>query len=163
MIVTFAHMNLLMDADCLIKLAKSGLKEAVCKAWSVAIPRLVRRETVEQASHLPDAVLIGRNIEAGRIVVKAEPGRHAKGEDAVLQLFEAGGFDAVATDDARFIRRLRVLGIPYAVPGVIVVRMVHAGHMTLDQAMHALGSLKGYISAEQQAAAQLMLTGGVQP
>ena len=62
----------------------------------------------------------------------------------------------MATDDARFVRRLRVLGIPYAVPGVIVVSMCHAGHMSVDQAMQALDDLTGYISAEQHAAAQLM-------
>ncbi|MEW6752396.1 MAG: hypothetical protein AB1505_15640 [Candidatus Latescibacterota bacterium] len=38
-----------MDADCLIKLAKAGVKERICAAWQIAIPAAVRRETVDQA------------------------------------------------------------------------------------------------------------------
>ena len=153
-------MNVIMDADCLIKLTKAGLKEAVCAAWSVSIPRAVRRETADQAPHMPDAVRIGRNIETGRIAVRDEGRSRRKGEEAALRLYESGGFDAVATDDARFIRRLRGLGVPYAVPGVIVVKMCRQGVMPLTRAVKGLTALRGHISAEQHAAAQLMLSGG---
>jgi hypothetical protein len=59
-----------MDADCLIKLTKAGLKEQVCDAWEVVIPAVVRRETVEQAPRVPDATRIKQNIAAGRIAVE---------------------------------------------------------------------------------------------
>ncbi len=35
------YMKVIMDADCLIKLTKAGLKEEVCKTFDVTIPRLV--------------------------------------------------------------------------------------------------------------------------
>jgi hypothetical protein len=51
-------MKVVMDSDCLIKLTKAGLKEQVCQAWEISIPLAVRRETVESAAALPDAVRI---------------------------------------------------------------------------------------------------------
>jgi hypothetical protein len=68
--------------------------------------------------------------------------------------------DAVATDDRRFIRWLRVLGVPYAVPAGIVVRLCIDGVLTRDQASEAIEALRPHISADQYAAARLMLTGG---
>lgn len=152
-----------MDADCLIKLTKAGLKEQVCAAWHVCIPPLVRRETVDQASHLPDAARIKQNIMDGHISVIATSIRTAKGEDAALRLYQAGGFDAVATDDAGFIRQLRGLGVPYAVPAVIIVQLRLDGKLSLDQGDQALADLRPHISPEQYASAQLMLSGGLRP
>jgi len=154
-------MNVAMDADCLIKLTKAGLKEQVCAAWNVCIPSLVRSETVERAPHLPDALRIGDNIASGRLSVHVAESKEAKGEDAVLLLFHGGGFDAVATDDARFIRKLRGLGVPYAMPAIIVVRLRLEGTLKADEAEKALAALRPHISADQHAAAQLMLSGGI--
>ena len=44
---TFAilhYMNVVMDADCLIKLTKAQVKESVCSTFCIAIPSEVRRE-----------------------------------------------------------------------------------------------------------------------
>lgn len=154
-------MKLVMDSDCLIKLTKAGLKETLCDAWDVHVPTLVRRETTVPAPALPDAVRIRENIAAGRIVVVATGTTRGKGEDAVLKLYRSGTYDAVATDDARFIRRLRGFGVPFAVPAVIVVKLCQAGVLTRGEAGRALGDLSPHISAEERAAAELMLTGGV--
>jgi rRNA-processing protein FCF1 len=162
-IITINYMRIAMDADCLIKLTKAGLKEQICAEWSIAIPDLVCQETVERAPYLPDAQRIAGNISTGRLAVHVIDDEHAKGEDAVLLLFQGGGYDAVATDDARFIRRLRGLGVPFAIPAVIVVRLKLEGALTADQAMDALAALRQHISAEQHAAALLMLSGGIQP
>jgi hypothetical protein len=40
-------MKLLMDADCLIKLTKAGLKELVATRYSVSIPEPAKREVVD--------------------------------------------------------------------------------------------------------------------
>lgn len=149
-----------MDADCLIKLTKAGLKEQVCGAWTVVIPAIVRRETVEQAPHLPDAMRIRQNIAAGRIGVSGTHVRATKGEDVVLHLYQGGGFDAVASDDARFIRKLRGLGVPFAVPAVIVVRLYHERALPRDLALKALSALRPHVGADQHAAALLMISGG---
>lgn len=150
-----------MDADCLIKLTKADLKERVCAVWSITIPELVRRETVERAPHLPDAVRIRENVDKRRISVRAAAGSQAQGEDAALFLYQEGGFDVIASDDARFIRRLRGLCVPFAVPAVIAVLLCRDGVLTVHQAREALEALRPHVSADQYAAAQLMLAGGV--
>ena len=152
-----------MDSDCLIKLAKAGLKERVCAAWAVSIPATVQCETVEQAPTLPDAVRIRDNIAAGHLTVVTGSAGTEKGEDAALRLYKAGGFDAIATDDARFIRRLRGLGVPYAMPAVIVVKLRLAGVLPGVDAHTALAALRPHISAEEHAVAQLMLSKGKTP
>jgi len=149
-----------MDADCLIKLTKAGLKELVCDRWAVHIPDLVRRETTRAAPRLADAVRIKENIGAGRILVASGSTRSRKGEEAALALFKAGAFEAIATDDTRFARRLRGLGVPFTVPGVIIVKLYLEGAMTRVEASRALQDLAPLISADERAAAELMLTGG---
>ena len=150
-----------MDADCLIKLTKADLKERVCAVWSITIPELVRRETVERAPHLPDAVRIRENVEKRHIRVREAVGSQVDGEDAALFLFRDGGFDVIASDDARFIRRLRGLGVPFAVPAVIAVLLFRDGALTADQVREALEALRPHVSADQYAVAQLLLSGGV--
>jgi rRNA-processing protein FCF1 len=154
-------MKVVMDSDCLIKLTKAGLKERVCGAWEISVPAAVRQETVDAASARPDAERIRQNIEAGHITVLSGSSSTGRGEDAVLRLFKSGGFDAVATDDTRFIRRLRGLGVAYAVPGVIVVKLRLAGSMGDRDADQALEALRPHISPEEYAAARLMLSGGI--
>jgi hypothetical protein len=152
-----------MDSDCLIKLTKAGLKERVCAAWDVVIPESVRRETVEQAPSLPDAVRIRENLDNGRLRMEGSGAPGVRGEDAVLALHGAGSVDMVATDDARFIRRLRGLRVPYAVPAVLVILLWKSGAFTPAEASDALGELRPFVSAEEHAAATLMLSGGTNP
>lgn len=156
-------MKAAIDSDCLIKLTKAGPKERVCAAWDVVIPESVRRETVEQAPSLPDAVRIRENLDTGRLRTEGGGASGDKGEEAVLALYRAGGVDMVATDDARFIRRLRGLGVPYAVPTVLVVLLWKSGAFTPAEAIDALGELRPFVSAEEHAAATLMLSGGTIP
>jgi rRNA-processing protein FCF1 len=153
-------MKVVMDADCLIKLTKAGMKERVCAAWSIHIPAVVRRETTTKAPGLPDAVRIADNIRSGLVTVASGVGTRGKGEDAALKLFRAGKFDAIATDDLRFIRRLRGLGVPFAVPAVIVVRLYRAGVLSRTEADSAIGALAPLISPDERAVAELLLDGG---
>ena len=57
------YMKVIMDADCLIKLTKAGLKELVCKAFAVSIPRRVKEEVVDsgRAKDLPEIKQALRN------------------------------------------------------------------------------------------------------
>ena len=53
-------MRILMDADCLIKLTKSGLKEPICRTEKVIIPRGVKHEVVDAGRNkdYPDAGIV---------------------------------------------------------------------------------------------------------
>ncbi len=46
-IVTMKYMKILMDADCLIKLTKAGLKEAICPFCAIMMPQAVYSEVVD--------------------------------------------------------------------------------------------------------------------
>jgi hypothetical protein len=93
------------------------------------------------------------------VTVVSDARRRGKGEEAALTLFQAGEFDAIATDDVRFIRRLRWLGVPFAVPAVIVVKLHLAGVLSRTEADTALGALVPLISPDERAVAELMLRG----
>ncbi len=132
-------------------------------AWAVSIPTLVVEETVVRSPQRPDAVLIEENISAGRLKVHDASKGHAKGENAVLSLFNSGGFNAVGTDDARFIRHLRGLGVPYALPAVILVKLCQEKYMSDQEALDALAALRPYISDDEHTVAYLILAGGKIP
>lgn len=147
-----------MDADCLIKLTKAGLKEDVCRHERVSIPAAVHSEVVSvglSRGHA-DAEVVARNVDAGALRV-VESDASAKGDAVLLPCFRAGRFDAVATDDAKLLRRLRQAGVPVAVPGALLLRLVQAGAVTVEVAFARLAALRPYISDEEHAAVRLLL------
>lgn len=153
-------MKIVMDADCLIKLTKAGLKEEVCKAFTITIPRRVEEEVVEQGKRkdLPDAFVIERNVSAGLLAVQSAGGvKTAIGEKEAILLFQKGGFDAIASDDRRFVRQLRAFDIPYLTPAVVLAVMVKKGIMTVSDALQRLEALSPYISESEYYAVKLVL------
>ena len=89
---------------------------------------------------------------AGHLTVSAHDSRHEQGDDAVLWLYSRGGFDAVATDDALFIRHLRGLAVPYAVPAILLVILRRQGTITQAEAARVLTALRLGISGKVGAA-----------
>lgn len=151
-------MRLLMDADCLIKLTKAGLKEAVCRSNHVAIPSVVHDEVVVAglARGHGDAAVVAANVENALIELTAS-GESESGDAALLPCFRAAPYDAVATDDARLVRRLRLAGVPVAVPGVLVLDLYRRRALDRVQAVAAIEALSPFISGEEHAAARLLL------
>lgn len=141
-----------MDADCLIKLTKSGLKEDVCKAFDVTIPRLVKEEIVDRGKvkKLPDALVIEANIREELIYVdkKRDHGIDV-GEKEAVALFQHGGYDAIGSDDKRFVKQLRLFNIPYITPAVFIAIMLKQGDINLAYAEERLHALSEYISENE--------------
>lgn len=141
-----------MDADCLIKLTKAGLKEEVCNVFDVVIPHLVKEEVVDRGKTkgLPDAFVVERNISGKLIKVKGEKsGKTNTGEKEAMALFQNGGFDAIGSDDRRFIKQLRLFSIPYITPAVFIAIMLKGGKLTLLDAEKKLDALSEYISENE--------------
>jgi rRNA-processing protein FCF1 len=114
-------MKILMDADCLIKLTKAGLKEFICRHEKIAIPGIVKREVVDagKAKGYPDADLVEKNIQDGLIALAKEATlNHVGGDQALIVTFKQGRYVAVATDDAKLTRVLRAAGIPFILPAL---------------------------------------------
>ncbi len=147
-----SYMKIIMDADCLIKLTKAGLKERVCRAFSLFIPHRVKEEVVDsgKAKELPDAVMIDDNIERGRIKVLTVPGpKKAAGEQEAVALFQTGGFDAIGSDDKQFIRHLKLFGIPFLTPATCIAVMYKQGMLKAIDALKGLDELAAHISESE--------------
>ncbi|MCX5718529.1 MAG: hypothetical protein NT055_00950 [Nitrospirae bacterium] len=150
-------MKVLMDTDCLIKLTKSKLKELVCRNFSVIIPQVVKEEVIDNAEEHPDAMIIKGNIETGLLGINKTQSSAQKGEDAVFTIFQQGKFDAVCSDDKRFIKRLRLFDIPYITPSVFIAILLKKGKLTIKEAHKKLDSLSPFVSEDEYNAIKLVL------
>ncbi len=155
-------MKLIVDSDVLIKLAKTSLKETATSAFTISIPRGVVVESVDRGKEagFPDALKIEENIRQNRIAIRtprrnqvAEPIvrdlRLASGEGEVLLLFRSGGYDAVASDDRRFLQTLDALRIPYVTSSSLLVLMVRMKHINARQALVDLERLAEFIGENE--------------
>ncbi len=107
-------MKLIMDSDCLVKLTKAGVKEVLLLSIEVSIPALVKRETVDEAKDKghQDSLMIEENLMKKTLhLVEAKRKKRslltgAKGEEEVVSVYLSGTYDAVASDDRRFLKKL---------------------------------------------------------
>jgi rRNA-processing protein FCF1 len=153
-------MQILMDADCLIKLTKAGLKEFICNQEKITIPGTVKREVVDtgRSKGHPDAELIEKNIDLGLITVAKERAlNHVKGDQALVAMFKRARFAAVATDDAKLIRILRASGIPFVLPALLIYSIHRRGLIDQAKALNWLDRLSPFISEEEYSVTKLLL------
>ncbi len=154
-----------MDADCLVKLTKAGIKESIVSAMEVHISALVKKETVDEAKRrgFQDAFEIETHVAAKKLHVatlhkKKTPGVLAsKGEEEVVSLFEEGNYDAIASDDRRFLKILDAARIPYLTPSACLVYLHKKNRIDRGKAMEMLESLKPFISSDEYVVVKLYL------
>jgi rRNA-processing protein FCF1 len=150
-----------MDADCLIKLAKAGLKEMVVSHDTVVIPELVKREVVDAGIEkgFPDATLVEKNITAKKILVAKRVSSERTGDEALVRTFQSGRYDAVATDDRKLIRFLKTTEVPFVLPGIILYSLRRRGLIKQESALRGLDQLSHFISDEEYSTVRLLLEG----
>lgn len=146
-----------MDSDCLIKLARASLKEVVCRSFSVEIPQLVKKEVIDDASGQPDAARIRENVESHLLSINEQKPGGSKEEEAVFSVFQSGHYDAICSDDKRFIRRLRMFSVPYVTPAVLITLLLREGRVELAEAYEKLKALAPMISEEEHTVVKLAL------
>jgi rRNA-processing protein FCF1 len=155
-------MTILMDSDCLIKLTKAGLKEPICRYEKIAIPMNVKREVVDEGKgggHA-DAEMVELNIENGLIAcAKEKIDRHLKGDQSLIETFREGRYSAVATDDAKLVRILRSVHIPFILPGMLIHAILKKGEIDQDTGLEWLDKLSPYISEDEYSLSKLLLEG----
>jgi rRNA-processing protein FCF1 len=152
-------MNILMDADCLIKLTKAGLKGFICKQERIVTPGTVKREVVDagKSKGHPDAELIEENIRQGLITMAEEAASgHVKGDQALVAMFKRGRYAAVATDDAKLTRILRGIGIPFVLPAVLIFSICSNGLIDKAKGLNWLERLSPFISEEEYSVTKLL-------
>ena len=153
-------MKILMDADCLIKLTKAGLKEGICQHFQVMIPAVVKREVVEagKAKGCPDADSIEKNIQKDLLkVTREKPSGHTGGDHALVEISQKGRYDMVATDDAKLIRFLRSAGFSFIIPGLLIYSLFRKEAIGLEVALNWLERLSPFISSEEYSTVRLLL------
>ncbi len=156
-----------MDSDCLVKLAKSGVKEDVLAAMETSIPPLVQKETVGEAKKrgYQDALIIEDNVHKRMLRVVPARRKHmtvvpvSKGEAEVMALYLDGGYDAVASDDKRFLKKLEAAGIPYLTASACVVFLNKRGKVSRKDVVGMLKRLRPFISAEEYEIARYAMEG----
>lgn len=154
-----------MDSDCLVKLTKSGAKEAIISAMEVHIPPLVKKETVDEAKErgYQDAFTIEENINKKALYVvkhqrKKPPAiSAAKDEAEVVSLYLEGNYDAIASDDQQFLKKLEATNIPYLTPTACLVYLYRNGSVEKSAAVEMLESLRPFISREEYALAKVYM------
>src|SRR4030067_3247443 len=155
-------MKILMDADCLIKLTKSGLKEKVCQQYEIAIPAIVKKEVVEAGKRKvhPDAEVVEKNIKKDIIrVVGKESSTRIKGDQALIEIYKRGRYDAIGTDDAKLMRVLRLAGIPYILPGLFIYSLYRRNIIDKATAMDWLNRLSNFISKDEHSLLKFLSAG----
>jgi hypothetical protein len=153
-------MTVLMDADCLIKLTKAGLKEPICRYEQIAIPAIVKREVVDagKVKGYGDAELVEENISNGLIVLAKEGGRgHPKGDQALIETFKEGQYTTIATDDAKLVRILRAGHIPFTLPALLILTIFKKGEIDRETALEWLDRLSPFISDDEYSLSKLLL------
>ena len=152
-------MKLLMDADCLIKLTKAGLKDFVGDRDLIFIPDVVQKEVVDAGKEkgCPDAFVVEKNIKANIITIVKSYSDHTKGDDALIALFRKKDYDAVATDDAKLTRLLRIKGIPFILPGLIIYHLLQDNMINRKTALWALKLLAEFISEDEHSTVRLLM------
>ena len=117
------------------------------------MPQAVHSEVVDagKRKRCEDAFVVEKNISEGKIGVLDKTSASAKGDDAVIELYDAAMFDAVGTDDSRLVKRLINDGIPFILPAVIILKMFDSKHVERDKAILMLNQLAPFISDDEYA------------
>jgi len=152
-------MKLLMDADCLIKITKAGLKDLVGSRYIIFIPGVVQREVVDAGKEkgCSDAFIVEKNI-AAKVIKIAETSRdHTNGDEALIALYRKEDYNAVATDDAKLTRFLRTKNIPFVLPALIIYQLLQDNLIGRKMALRALNQLAEFISEDEYSTVRLLM------
>ena len=152
-------MKLLMDSDCLIKLTKAGLKDLIASKDIIFIPEIVQREVVYAGKEkgCADALMVEKNIEAHVVKVTEACSDYTSGDEALLTHFKRKDYDAVATDDVKLARFLRINGIPVILPALIIYHLFQDGAIVRKAALLALKQLTKFISDDEYSTVRLLM------
>ena len=148
-----------MDADCLIKLTKAGLKELVGTENDIIIPDVVRKEIVDagKIKGAQDAFIVEKNIVDNMIKVADASFDYIKGDQALAALFPTEDFDAVATDDTKLTHRLRMYGIPFILPCLIIFQLFKDEMIDKKMALWALDQLAQFVSEDEFSTVKILV------
>ncbi|MBI4333687.1 MAG: hypothetical protein HY673_20685 [Chloroflexi bacterium] len=143
-------MNLLLDADAMIKLYRGGVLGKLVAAFPCTVPLAVYDEVVNRgkARFHQDAEVI-EEIISGTVTVASTTPEHRQpelglgaGEIGILDLLAGWQDGLVVSDDRHFLTVLSMRGIPFLTPADMLVVLVRRGHLIGAEAREALERLR---------------------
>lgn len=147
--------KIVIDADALIKLGKTGVLDLLLGDHEVLVPGAVYEEAVIKGKTelYEDAFVLETVLEEGearvlrRVVEPAgEKGLFlGPGERDALRAYHEEGADAILSDDRVFLRFLGESSVPYLTPVGVVLGLVGSGKLSPDGSLAALGRLREHI------------------
>ncbi len=148
-----------MDADCLIKITKAGLKNFVGSKYTIFIPEAVKKEVVDagKEKRCSDAFAVEKNIDANVLKITESLSDYVTGDEALIALFRKEDYDTVATDDRKLIRRLKIGSIPFILPGLIIYQLLENKVVDRKTAIEALNKLSEFISEDEFSTVRLLM------
>jgi len=148
-----------MDADCLIKLTKAGLKELVGAKDTIIIPEIVKKEVVDSGKlkGCADAYVVEKNIGKKMIAIIETSSNYTEGDQALIALFQKNEYDAVATDDKKLTRLLKTYSIPFILPGLIIYQLFTNDLIDKKTALRSLKQLADFISEDEFSTVRLLM------
>ena len=96
-------------------------------------------------------------VKANIITIAKSDSDYSKGDDALIALFRKENYDAVATDDAKLTRLLRIKGIPFILPGLIMYKLLQDNLISRKTALRTLKQLAEFISEDEYSTARLLM------
>jgi len=166
-------MRVVMDSDVLIKIAKASVKDIIVSNIDVFVPVEVKREAVDEgkAGGYPDAIVMEDNIRKGKVkVVGAQPDELTEslieslhllgGEADSLRLYKGGHYDAIASDDQKFLDLVDGLGIPSVTPAALLLYLWKSGKASKHETRKYVERMRELISLEEYLISMEELGGG---
>ena len=140
-----------LDSDGLIKLTKAGVIEDLAKYRKCIITQEVFNEAVKRGKEglYEDAYviedLINRRLLTIKKVKSTELPELGKGEASSLEIFKKGKYNAIITDDRKFLKVMEEQNIPFMMPSDVIVRLLKRRKITAKKALEALEKIKPFI------------------
>ena len=146
----------ILDADALIKLAKSDILEQICHHYNCAITIEVKNECVDEGKKrlYKDALKIEEIINKKLLRVidlkKASKikGNFGRGEVSAVSLYFQEKNSIIITDDSAFIKYLEESNIRYLIPAGIIILMKISNKIDNKTALNYLEKIKEFVRDE---------------
>jgi len=150
--------QLVLDADALIKLNRAGILQIVLSHFDCTVPAAVYDEVVTKGSELryPDASAIGEVVDGLAEIPPAHESKSVtgKGEEDVLAILATKPGAYAVSDDRRFLRQLQASGVLYETPTDILVALYELGVVIQTDALIYLERLRDLIRPESYSEAR---------
>lgn len=144
--------SFVLDADCLIKLAKAQLLTVLAESFECTVTKTVLEEVLKGKEKLfEDAFAIEKLAASKKLkVVSVEQLRSdissGKGEKSILTVLEKNKNVVVISDDRKFLSILERLKYSYVNSGDVIVLLYLSGKISKENALSNLNAIKSIIS-----------------